>query len=233
MSELLKWANATVTTCHSKTRDLERIVSQADILVVGIGQPEFVPGAWIKEGAVVIDCGINAINDETKKNGYRLVGDVEYAVASKKASHITPVPGGVGPMTVALLMNNTVLAATRAWKHAAMANWTLRYLPLRPLAKVSPIKKLVIQGILKGRSFQVPSDIEVARSQIPKDVATLASEIGILSSELDVYGKKKAKVSLDLLNRLEHRKNGKYIVVTGITPTPLGEGKSTTTIGKS
>ena len=73
--------------------------------------------------------------------------------------------------------------------------------------------------------------IEVARAQIPKDVSTLADELGLLPAELDLYGKKKAKVSLDVLKRLQHRKNGKYVVVAGITPTPLGEGKSTTTIG--
>ena len=132
--------------------------------------------------------------------------------ASQKASHITPVPGGVGPMTVAYLMNNTVMAAVKAWKHTAMANWNLSYLPLKPLAKV-------------------PSDIEVARAQIPKDIATLASEIGLLPAELDLYGKKKAKVSLNVLDRIGARQNGRYVVVTGITPTPLGEGKSTTTIG--
>ena len=69
MSELLKWANATVTTCHSRTKNLESIVNGADILVVGIGQPEYIPGSWIKEGAVVIDCGINSVNDASKKSG--------------------------------------------------------------------------------------------------------------------------------------------------------------------
>ena len=109
-------------------------------------------------------------------------------------------------------MSNTVLAAVRSWKHTAVAHWDLTFLPLNPLPKV-------------------PSDIEVARAQTPKDVSTLASEIGLLSSELDLYGKKKAKVSLNILDRIGGRKSGKYIVVTGITPTPLGEGKSTTTIG--
>jgi len=212
MAELLKWAHATVTTCHSRTKDLESMVKQADILVVGIGIPEKVRGSWIKPGSVVIDCGINSIDDSSRKNGYRLVGDVAYKEASEHAGYITPVPGGVGPMTVALLMKNTVLSATRAWKHTASANWTLRYLPLKPLASV-------------------PSDIEVARAQIPKDVAYLAEEMGLLAAELDLYGKKKAKVSLEVLQRLQHRKNGKYVVVAGITPTPLGEGKSTTTIG--
>lgn len=212
MAELLKWAHATVTVCHSKTKNLDEIVSRADILVVGIGSPKFVPGAWVKPGAVVIDCGINSVKDDTKKSGYRLVGDVEYDEAAKRASYITPVPGGVGPMTVALLMANTVLSARRSFQHAARACWNLRYLPLKPLEKV-------------------PADIEVARAQTPKDVSLLASEIGLLQSEIDLYGKKKGKVSLSVLERLEARETGKYIVVAGITPTPLGEGKSTTTIG--
>ena len=80
MAELLKWANATVTTCHSRTKDLESIVKQADILVVGIGVPEMVPGSWIREGCVVIDAGINSIEDSSKKSGYRLVGDVAFKV---------------------------------------------------------------------------------------------------------------------------------------------------------
>ena len=112
------------------------MVKQADILVVGIGIPEKVRGSWIKPGSVVIDCGINSIDDSSRKNGYRLVGDVAYKEASEHAGYITPVPGGVGPMTVALLMKNTVLSATRAWKHTVSANWTLRYLPLKPLASV-------------------------------------------------------------------------------------------------
>lgn len=90
----------TVTVTHRFTQDLENHVRQADILVVAVGKPEFIPGSWIKEGAIVIDVGINRVND-------KLVGDVEYAVASQKASFITPVPGGVGPMTVAMLMYNT------------------------------------------------------------------------------------------------------------------------------
>ena len=100
MSELLKWHDCTVTVCHSKTENLQEIVGKADILVVGMGKAEFIPGTWIKDGAVVIDCGINAVDDSSKAKGYRLVGDVEFEEASKRASFITPVPGGVGPMTV-------------------------------------------------------------------------------------------------------------------------------------
>ncbi|KAK0182455.1 hypothetical protein PV327_000596 [Microctonus hyperodae] len=113
---LLQWHNATVTTCHSYTQDVDKFVSQADIVVVAIGRPEMVKGSWIKPGAIVIDCGINAIPDATKKSGQRLVGDVEYETASKIASYITPVPGGVGPMTVAMLMKNTVISAQRSAK---------------------------------------------------------------------------------------------------------------------
>lgn len=113
MSELLIWNNATVTVCHSKTRNIKEIVSQADILVVAIGSLEYVKGSWIKPGCVVIDCGINAIPDDTKKSGRRLVGDVEFEVAKSRASYITPVPGGVGPMTVATLMLNTYDAAVK------------------------------------------------------------------------------------------------------------------------
>lgn len=97
-------AGATTTTCHRFTQDLENHVSQADILVVAVGKPNFIPGDWIKEGATVIDVGINRLDDG------KLIGDVEYDVAREKARHITPVPGGVGPMTVATLIENTLLA---------------------------------------------------------------------------------------------------------------------------
>ena len=103
-------ANATVTVCHSRTRNLKEITRQADILVAAIGRPEMVTGDMIKDGAIVIDVGINRVEDASKKKGYKLVGDVNFAEAEPIASRITPVPGGVGPMTVAMLMKNTVKA---------------------------------------------------------------------------------------------------------------------------
>lgn len=103
-------ANATVTICHSRTRNLKAFTRQADILVAAIGKPEMVTGDMVKEGAVVIDVGINRVEDPTRKKGYKLVGDVNFDEVSSVASRITPVPGGVGPMTVALLMKNTVKA---------------------------------------------------------------------------------------------------------------------------
>jgi methylenetetrahydrofolate dehydrogenase (NADP+) / methenyltetrahydrofolate cyclohydrolase len=103
--------NATVTICHSRTRDIANVVRAADILIAAIGKPEFGRGDWIKPGAAVIDVGVNSKPDETKKKGYRLVGDVNFEEAKDVAGYITPVPGGVGPMTIAMLMKNTLRAA--------------------------------------------------------------------------------------------------------------------------
>jgi len=108
---LLMSRNATVTVCHSRTKDLPTLTRMADILIVAIGKAEFVRGDWIKPGAAVIDVGINTKPDATKKSGYRLVGDVNFDEAKETAGFITPVPGGVGPMTIAMLMRNTLRAA--------------------------------------------------------------------------------------------------------------------------
>ena len=103
--------NATVTVCHSRTRDIGSITRQADILIVAIGKPEFVRGPMVKPGAVVIDVGVNRVEDPTLKKGYLLVGDVNFEEARQVAGAITPVPGGVGPMTITMLLYNTVQAA--------------------------------------------------------------------------------------------------------------------------
>lgn len=108
---LLIGRNATVTVCHSRTKDLPGVVRQADIVIAAIGKTEMVRGDWIKPGAAVIDVGINSIPDATRKSGHRLVGDVCFEEAKEVAGYITPVPGGVGPMTIAMLMNNTLRAA--------------------------------------------------------------------------------------------------------------------------
>jgi methylenetetrahydrofolate dehydrogenase (NADP+)/methenyltetrahydrofolate cyclohydrolase len=112
MAQLLLAANATVTMAHSRTRDLPGVVRRADIVVAAVGQPEMVRGDWIKEGAVVIDVGINRV--PTADGKYRLTGDVAYEEALERAAAITPVPGGVGQMTVPLLMANTAEAARRS-----------------------------------------------------------------------------------------------------------------------
>ena len=106
--------NATVTVCHSRTRNIGDMTRQGDILIVAIGKPEFVTGDMVKPGAVVIDVGVNRVDDPVAKQGYRLVGDVRFEEARRVASAITPVPGGVGPMTITMLLYNTVQAA-RQW----------------------------------------------------------------------------------------------------------------------
>ena len=115
MGQLLLASNATVTMAHSRTRDLPAICRTADILVAAVGRPEMVKGDWVKEGATVIDVGINRIPAPEKGEGKsRLVGDVDFEAAAKRAGAITPVPGGVGPMTIAMLMANTLVSACRA-----------------------------------------------------------------------------------------------------------------------
>ncbi|KAK2773930.1 tetrahydrofolate synthase [Onygenales sp. PD_12] len=210
VSYLLKNADATVTVCHSKTKDLEKVIKNADILIAAIGKAEFVKGSWLKPGVVVIDVGTNYIPDASKKSGQRLVGDVEFSSAVEVASHITPVPGGVGPMTVAMLLQNVVNSARSYFDKQKD-----RHVTALPIKLLNP----------------VPSDIAISRAQRPKPITRVANEIGIAPHELEPYGHTKAKVSLDLLDRLSHRRNGRYILVCGITPTPLGEGKSTTTMG--
>ncbi|XP_062323540.1 C-1-tetrahydrofolate synthase, cytoplasmic [Osmerus eperlanus] len=212
MHDLLLWSHATVTTCHSRTHDLAAQVGRADILVVGAGKAEMVRGEWVKEGAVVIDCGINHIPDETKPSGKRVVGDVHYHSAKEKAGYITPVPGGVGPMTVAMLMENTVQSAKRFLKTYEAGKWNISYSKLK-LQKPQP-------------SYDV-----IQHSCTPKPIAQLAREIGLFTEEAEPYGMTRAKVRLDVMKRLKAQTNGKYVVVTGITPTPMGEGKSTITLG--
>lgn len=113
MTSLLVNASATVTVCHSKTKDLAAVTRGADILIAAIGKPEFVTADMVKPGAVVIDVGINRVDDPSQAKGYRIVGDVNFQAVKDVASRISPVPGGVGPMTIAMLLKNTVRAAAQ------------------------------------------------------------------------------------------------------------------------
>ena len=106
-----KNGNATVTVCHSRTKNIKDMTLQADILIAAIGKAQFITADMIKDGAVIIDVGVNRVEDSTKKKGFRLVGDVDFEPVKEKASAITPVPGGVGPMTITMLMYNTVQSA--------------------------------------------------------------------------------------------------------------------------
>ncbi len=113
LSRKSKTGNATVTLCHSKTKDLEEITKTADILIAAIGKKEFIKADMVKKDAAVIDVGIHRVPSDKTKSGYRLVGDVDFDEVSKVAGHITPVPGGVGPMTIVSLLNNTLMAARK------------------------------------------------------------------------------------------------------------------------
>uniref|UniRef100_A0AAR2K4R4 C-1-tetrahydrofolate synthase, cytoplasmic n=1 Tax=Pygocentrus nattereri TaxID=42514 RepID=A0AAR2K4R4_PYGNA len=211
MHDLLLWNHATVTSCHSKTLDLAAQV-MADILVVGAGKAELVKGEWVKKGAVVIDCGINHIPDSSKPAGKRVVGDVHYLSAKERAGYITPVPGGVGPMTVVMLMENTVKSAKRFLQMYKPGKWNISYRKLKPLKPQ-------------------PSDVQISCSYPRNPIGQLAKEVGLLSKEVEPYGRTRLKVRVEVLKRLDKQPNGKYVLVTGITPTPLGEGQSTITLG--
>lgn len=110
LSQKRKVGNATVTVAHSRTKNLKELTLSADIIVAALGMPEFLTGDMVKEGVVIIDVGITRVEDKTRSKGYRLAGDVHFDSVSKKSSYITPVPGGVGPMTIAMLLKNTLLA---------------------------------------------------------------------------------------------------------------------------
>ncbi|TDQ25745.1 bifunctional methylenetetrahydrofolate dehydrogenase/methenyltetrahydrofolate cyclohydrolase FolD [Tenacibaculum caenipelagi] len=118
LSQKRKVGNATVTLTHSRTKNLKEITKRADIIVAAIGIPEFLKGDMVKEDVVIIDVGITRVADPSKKQGFRLVGDVAFNEVAEKASHITPVPGGVGPMTIAMLLKNTLLACERRQEKA-------------------------------------------------------------------------------------------------------------------
>jgi methylenetetrahydrofolate dehydrogenase (NADP+)/methenyltetrahydrofolate cyclohydrolase len=113
MSQKRKAGNSTVTVAHSRTKNMKELTLQADIIVAALGIPEFLTGDMVKDGVTIIDVGITRVDDATKKRGYRLAGDVHFESVSPKSSYITPVPGGVGPMTIAMLMKNTLLACER------------------------------------------------------------------------------------------------------------------------
>lgn len=217
VAAMLRNEDCTVTICHRYTYDLPSILQRADVIVAAVGIPEYVKADWIKEDAVIIDVGINYKEDPSAKNGRKLVGDVDFAPVAKKAGFVTPVPGGVGPMTVAMLCSNVYDAAIhqaeKAHEHA-----------FKPLSLD-----------LKN---PVPSDIDISRAQKPKKITQIAQELGLLEQELEPYGHFKAKVDPKLvINRLDEQvegsktEKGNYVLVAGITPTPLGEGKSTTTMG--
>lgn len=214
VAALLRKLDATVTITHRYTENLKEHLIDADVVVAACGIPNYVKGEWLKPGAVVIDVGINYLPDSTKASGQRLVGDVDFESASDVAGYLTPVPGGVGPMTVAMLVSNVLKAAEEQFDKQFKS------------AKITPLPLHCLNP--------VPSDIAISRAQTPKHITEVAEELNIDDSEIEQFGHYKAKVSLNVYDRLkDQRENGRYVLVAGITPTPLGEGKSTTTMGLS
>jgi len=188
MAHLLLWQHATVTVCHSRSCDLDKITREADLIVVAVGKPKMVKSDWIKPGAIVIDCGISSVADSTKKSGKALLGDVDYEGCSKVAGWITPVPGGVGPMTVAMLLHNTVQCAVEALQQQVtmtVCNNIIMLTIFQPLDGKWHINYLPL-NLVKP----VPSDIAIARAQQPKDIAVLANEIGLLPAEVKNLARK-------------------------------------------
>ena len=177
---LLVQEDATVTVCHSRTRDLAAHVARADIVVVAAGHPGLVTGAMLKPGAVVVDVGINVVDGH-------IVGDVDFASAVEVASAITPVPGGVGPLTNALLLTHLIRAAERQ-------------APADPAATIAPPAVP-----LRRRPMSFPSDLEIARAVTPRPIVDVARDLGIADDELELYGPTKAKVTLEAIQRLESR----------------------------
>ena len=113
LSQSNEFCNATVTLAHSRTIDLDKLALDSDVIISAIGRPEFLKAEMVKEGAIIIDVGISRVKDDSSKKGYKIVGDVDFKNVSKKASYITPVPGGVGPMTIAMLLRNTLVACRK------------------------------------------------------------------------------------------------------------------------
>jgi methylenetetrahydrofolate dehydrogenase (NADP+) / methenyltetrahydrofolate cyclohydrolase / formyltetrahydrofolate synthetase len=215
VSYLLEKADATVTVCHSRTVNVQEIVvSSMSALTLDLTSGHPCRRNWYcklrQRRMAQTRRGRNRRRnklhswslhllllpnlDPSKKTGQRLVGDVDYDSASEVASKITPVPGGVGPMTISSVLQNVLIAAKRFYEESVSR-------------KVSPVPLKLLHP--------VPSDIDIARAAMPKHVMTVAHEVGILDHELELYGRYKAKVSLDVLSRLGHRRDGYYVYVTG------------------
>ncbi|NWT53047.1 C1TM protein, partial [Erythrocercus mccallii] len=196
LQSMLQREGAAVLSCHWRAPELQSELHHADTVVFGSTKPDDVPVSWVKPGATIISCahGLLSVDDS-------------YGQQNNPASEKT-----VGPLAIAMRMQNMVKNMERWIQSQHYRKWDLHCLKLQPLSPV-------------------PSDIEISRAQSPKAVDVLAKEIGLLTDEIEIYGQTKAKVRLSLLERLKDQPDGKYVLVAGITPTPLGEGKSTVTVG--
>uniref|UniRef100_A0A8C3RDJ2 formate--tetrahydrofolate ligase n=1 Tax=Cyanoderma ruficeps TaxID=181631 RepID=A0A8C3RDJ2_9PASS len=203
LQSVLRCEGATVLSCHWKSPQLQSELGHADAVVFGSTKPDDVPVSWVKPGATIIHCAHGLLSAK-----YLYFSEEHnYGQQNNPAAEKT-----VGSLAVAMRMQNMVKNMERWIQSQQHRKWDLHCLKLQPLSPV-------------------PSDIEISRAQSPKAVDVLAKEIGLLTDEIEIYGQTKAKVRLSLLERLKDQPDGKYVLVAGITPTPLGEGKSTVTVG--
>ena len=223
VAALLQKMDATVTVCHSRTRDIKAVVRGADIVVAAIGKPEFIKGDWLKPGCVVVDVGINAVDDKNAKRGYRLVGDVDYAAAVKVCSKITPVPGGVGPMTIAMLLRNTLRLAERHVSKTEDVGFS-RTTSTNDLSRDDAFgapensKKGTVSPVPTDAAVRrvspVPKDIEISQMCTPLPMAYVAERAGLVGDELVPWGRHKAKVDFAKAHaRLANEPDGSLVVV--------------------
>ena len=258
VARLLADRDATVSMLHSRSKDVPSLLADADVVVSGVGEPGFVRGSWLKPGCVVLDVGINAVEDADAPQGYRLVGDVRFDEALDVASLVTPVPGGVGPiMTVAMLLQNTLRLAAAAVERGsapppvkaptgrrAFSTSSERAFSTSSERAFSTTRPLSAEALAeppapRNGSFDfvspTPSDIDISQACDPLEMTDVADELGLVEKEMVPWGFHKAKVDAPKVHaRLgAAAETGSLVVVCGINPTPLGEGKSTSALGLS
>ncbi|CAI5770280.1 monofunctional C1-tetrahydrofolate synthase, mitochondrial isoform X1 [Podarcis lilfordi] len=197
---LLQRKGVVTMSCMWKMKQLETMLHDADMVIVGSAKPKEIPATWMKPEMTSVDCSRDVLWGQNASG--------EQSVRSSDS----PLSEDLGQLAMAMCMQNFVKISEQWIQTQQYKSWNLRCLKLQPLSPV-------------------PSDIEISRGQNPKAVDVLAREIGLLADEIEIYGQTKAKVRLSLLERLKDQPDGKYVLVAGITPTPLGEGKSTVTIG--
>ncbi|XP_078086405.1 monofunctional C1-tetrahydrofolate synthase, mitochondrial [Mustelus asterias] len=199
LQKLLQMEGMTVVSCQWQNRNIMELLHKNDVIVVTSPAPEGLGEEWINSDRTIITYNLSDLSSCSKRQ--------DFQQGEPRSPH-----DGIGLLTAAMQIKNTVESSTRWLKQEQHKTWNLRPLKLQP-------------------TLPVPSDIEISRTQTPKAIGVLAKEIGLRPSEIEAYGSNKAKVKLSLLDRLKEQPDGKYVLVAGITPTPLGEGKSAVTIG--
>ncbi|GAB5353450.1 hypothetical protein AAMO2058_000037400 [Amorphochlora amoebiformis] len=247
IAALLRHRNMTVTVCHSKSQNTPEIARSADVLVVAIGQCELVDETYVKPGAVVVDVGIHLKKTSDRRfmnsrmDGFQALGDTKQTEIQKLASHLTPVPGGVGPLTVAMVLHNTIQCYKdhNTEKLSEISSGTEVNGSEDRIAGAYgwPGNKEMPRMVAEGRYPEIGSDSQINLAYKPRDVQDIAGDLGIDKKHIRLYGNHMAKIGLNtganasLLHTLGNNRKSKYVAVSGMTPTKFGEGKTTTLLG--